>query len=123
MDSTFISAPQCDNPMQDQSHEQALFDHTLDNMSMADGGDMTLSDLLRDKGSRSRFISDESFFAGNDVADKYIEEEELKSSTFSLFRPRNPEMERAPVDLLGIPMEDTEEEPPESTHSAFLGLS
>jgi len=43
---------------------------------MADGGDITLSDLLRDKNSRSRFISDESFFAGNDVADKNTEEEE-----------------------------------------------
>jgi len=32
-------------------------------------------------------------------------------------------MERAPVDLLGIPMEDTEEEPHESTQSAHFNLS
>ena len=90
---------------------------------MAEGGDITLSDLLRDKGSRSRFISDESFFTRNDVADKFIEEDELRSTTFSFFRPRNPEVERAPVELLGIPMEDTEEEPLESSHSAYFGLS
>jgi hypothetical protein len=53
-------------------------------MSMAEGGDITLSDLLReDKGSRSRFISDESFFTRNDVADKFIEEDDLRSTTFS----------------------------------------
>jgi len=57
MDSTFVSMLPCE-PNHDQTIEQALFDHTLDNMSMAEGGEGTLSELLRDKSPRSRFISD-----------------------------------------------------------------
>lgn len=61
---------------------------------MADGGEGTVSELLRDKTSRSRFISDESIFAGcgDDAPDKQfeVEEEETKGHSFSLFRQRRP---------------------------------
>jgi len=65
-DSTLISLRQFEH---DCTAEQVMFDHTLDDMSLLeDGGENMLSELLRKNSktpskSRSRFISDESFFA------------------------------------------------------------
>jgi hypothetical protein len=118
MDSTFISALPLDP--HDHSYELGNFDHTLDNLSMMDNGEGgILSELLREKGSRSRFISDESFFSRNDVHDKHLdtEEEEHKgqlplTAGRSLFQSlaKTHHGFCAPVDLLGIPMEEEDEE-------------
>ena len=108
MDSTFVSMLQ-NEQLQDQTFEQVQFDHTLDNMSMLDGGEGTLSELLRDKSPRSRFISDESIFAGHDdILDKQFEvEEETKGHSFSLFRQRRP---RAVCSDLLAPLADDDED-------------
>lgn len=67
---------QCEAGPLDQSGEHVLFDHTLDNMSMMDGGEGAVSELLRgEKLARSRFVSDDSFFAGNNVPDKQSDDD------------------------------------------------
>lgn len=79
---------------------------------MAEGGEVSLSELLRDRSPRSRFISDESIFAGRDTPDKQFEvEEETKGHSFSLFRQhRRPRPLCASVDLIGLRDDDDDDD-------------
>ena len=116
MDSTFISLQPYEQHLNEQSLEQALFDRTLDNMSMQEDGNggPLVSELLRAKclGSRSRFISDESFFAGgglsSDIPDKSFENqpEETKTARSSPTDRHAPSRFFTPIDRLGIPIFD-----------------
>ncbi len=91
-----------------------MFDHTLDNMSLHEENGGAVSELLREKGmsaSRSRLISDESFFhcfttPFGDTPDKsFDQEEEYKYATPAYESPRR-ESTKAPTELLGIPLDD-----------------
>lgn len=126
MDSTFISMQQCgDQQLAEQTFEQALFDRTLDNMSLQDvvvcAVNSATNDLRRTKGQgapgRSRFISDESFFGAIGEApdiESFDVEEESKAppQTTQINTCEEPRVV-PPATLLGIPMDDDE--------SALLG--
>ena len=90
-----------------------MFDHTLDNMSLMED-QMPISELLREKGmthQRSRFISDESItgFHFSDIPDKSFdnEVEEYKEPPSTFEKSRRFSFSHAPVELLGIPMQDS----------------